>query len=106
MVLGDSLTDGDGKTHQMLGLLPLETSFATPKLHLGYRHLSATQGKLRGDWAGHEFHYATTTREEGAPLFTARNAEGENLPPMGLIKGRVMGSFAHLIDLAPAAPQA
>ncbi len=39
MVLGDSLADAEGMPHRMLGLLPLSTSFAQPKLHLGYRRL-------------------------------------------------------------------
>ena len=37
MVLGESLTDGDGASQRMAGLLGHSTSFAAPKLHLGYR---------------------------------------------------------------------
>lgn len=100
MVLGETLTDAEGRTHPMAGLLPLATSFATRRLHLGYRHVTATEGPFRGRWAAHEFHYATTTRATGTPLFTATDAEGTPLPPMGLVRGRVSGSFAHLIDRA------
>jgi len=100
MVLGQTLTDANGQTHPMAGLLPLATSFATRRLHLGYRHVTATHGPFAGRWAAHEFHYATTTRAEGTPLFTATDAEGTALPPMGLRAGRVCGSFAHLIDRA------
>ena len=102
MTLGEGLIDADGTRHQMLGLLPLETSFATRKLHLGYRSLTATQGPFKGHTKGHEFHYATTLKAEGTPLFQAIDAEGTDLPPMGLIKGRVSGSFAHIV--APALP--
>lgn len=98
MVLGDGLVDADGKRHAMAGLLRLETTFAQRKLHLGYRHLYAAQGPFAGHWAGHEFHYASTLRADGTPLFTATDATGAALPPMGLIAGRVAGSFAHLID--------
>ena len=49
---------------------------------------------------GHEFHYATILREEGEPLFGAINARGESVGPMGLRRGRVAGSFCHLIDSA------
>ncbi len=100
MVLGDSLTDASGRRHGMLGLLPLETSFAQRKLHLGYRHLHADHGPFQGAFAGHEFHYATSLRAEGPALFQARNAEGISLPDMGLRQGSVCGSFAHLIDRA------
>ena len=102
MVLGESLVDADGTAHAMAGLLPLVTSFAARRLHLGYRNLQADAGPFAGRWRGHEFHYATTLRAEGSPLFAATDAEDTPLPPMGLIRGRVSGSFAHLIDRAPA----
>lgn len=98
MVLGNALTDADGVTHQMAGLLSLKTSFARRKLHLGYRHLTAAEGPFAGAWTGHEFHYATTIHAAGKPLFTATDAEGTDLPPMGLIQDNVFGSFAHIID--------
>lgn len=100
MTLGETLTDAQGATHQMAGLLPLETSFAMRKLHLGYRHLQATDGPFAGHWTGHEFHYATTIRAQGQPLFTAQDAAGQSLAPMGLTNGHVSGSFAHIIDAA------
>jgi cobyrinic acid a,c-diamide synthase len=101
MVLGQSLTDGEGKRHKMAGLLDLETSFAARRLHLGYRRVHASTGPFAGTWAAHEFHYATTIKAEGPPLFVAEDAQGAELGPMGLVNGSVSGSFAHLI--APAA---
>lgn len=109
MVLGKGLTDGDGARHVMAGLLPLETSFASRKLHLGYREVELDAGAALGSgkvlgqpgqrFRGHEFHYATVTNESpGAPLFQSRNASGDNLGLSGLAAGRVMGSFIHLID--------
>lgn len=98
MVLGESLTDAEGTRHEMLGLLELQTSFATRKLHLGYRHVTASAGPFSGDWGAHEFHYATTLKAHGTPLFTAADAEGNALGPMGLMQGTACGSFAHLID--------
>lgn len=100
MTLGQTLTDKDGIVHKMAGLLPLETSFAARRLHLGYRDLSADEGPLKGAWKGHEFHYATTLRATGTPLFAARDAEGFPLAAMGLIQNNVSGSFAHIIDQA------
>ncbi len=100
MTLGETLTDAAGVTHAMAGLLPLQTSFAERKLHLGYRSLHATTGPFKGAWAGHEFHYATTVKAEGQPLFEARDAEGQSLPAMGLIRSNASGSFGHIIDLA------
>ncbi|MBM2577995.1 cobyrinate a,c-diamide synthase [Jannaschia sp. Os4] len=104
MVMGDALTDAAGATHRMAGLLRLETSFAARRPHLGYRSLRAACGPFAGTWAGHEFHYATTVRAEGDPLFEAADAEGRALPPMGLRAGAAAGSFAHLIAPVPAYP--
>ncbi len=100
MVLGDSLTDASGTRHAMAGMLRLETSFAQPRLHLGYRRLTPLRGPFSTPFNGHEFHYATTISAKGPPLFKARDAEANTLPDMGLCESRVSGSFAHLIDTA------
>ncbi|HEX2255709.1 MAG TPA: cobyrinate a,c-diamide synthase, partial [Afifellaceae bacterium] len=102
MVLGEGLVDADGARHAMIGLLPLVTSFAARRLHLGYRRLEPRAG---APWAApltaHEFHYATIVEEGPAePLFAAATADGEDLGAIGRRCGRVMGSFAHVIDLA------
>jgi cobyrinic acid a,c-diamide synthase len=102
MVLGDGLVDEGGTRHAMAGLLRLETSFETRKLHLGYRTLRPRGGPFADALRGHEFHYATTLRAEGAPLFTATDAAGTTLPPMGLRDRSVSGSFAHVIASVPA----
>ncbi|WP_420863353.1 cobyrinate a,c-diamide synthase [Algirhabdus cladophorae] len=100
MMLGETLIDAQGHCHKMAGLLPVQTSFATRKLHLGYRTLTARHGPMAGTWRGHEFHYSTTQSAEGTPLFKASDAEGTALPDMGLVAGRVSGSYAHIIDRA------
>jgi cobyrinic acid a,c-diamide synthase len=102
MTLGDGLVDAAGQRHAMLGLLALETSFAKRTLHLGYRKLGSLGGPFPKALRGHEFHYATTLLEgEGEHLFAAETANGKALPPMGLRRGKVMGSFAHIISVAP-----
>ncbi len=100
MVLGDSLTDADGVAHPMAGLLRLQTSFATRKLHLGYRMLRGMSGPFDGAFSGHEFHHSTQVSALGDPLFAAWDHAGHALPDMGLRLGRVCGSYAHLIDRA------
>lgn len=105
MVLGEVLVDGDGVGHAMAGLLALETSFAEPRLHLGYRQVRLTAGCALGArdsaFRGHEFHYATILSENGAaPLFACRNAQNTDLGSVGSRSGTVMGSFVHLIDRA------
>jgi cobyrinic acid a,c-diamide synthase len=105
MVLGRTLADADGVRHEMAGLLPLESSFAAPRLHLGYRRLKLAQdcalGRRGATFRGHEFHYAAGAPETfDSPLFEAEDASGRALPPMGCQVGTVTGSFAHLLDKA------
>lgn len=99
MVLGEYLIDSNGMRHAMAGLLPLATSFETRKLHLGYRQLEPlAAGPWPGQLRGHEFHYSTIVHEGPADrLFSARDAAGNQLENMGLRRGRVMGSYAHVI---------
>lgn len=100
MTMGEGLIDASGTRHRMLGLLQLETSFAKRKLHLGYRNLKPQGGLWDIPLKGHEFHYATTLKTKGTPLFHATDAEGTELPAMGLVNGPYSGSFAHIIDRA------
>ena len=103
MVLGRGLVDKAGRGHAMAGLLPLETSFAEPRLHLGYRRAElAAAGPLGAagtGFKGHEFHYAASLKEGPAEsLFNCADAHGKEQGKAGLAAGRVMGSFIHLID--------
>ena len=99
MVLGDYLVDADGERHRMAGLLPVGTSFATRKLHLGYRGLAQRNAMpFASCLKGHEFHYsAIDWQGEAEPLFECTDALGLALPPAGLRRGNVMGSYAHVI---------
>lgn len=102
MVLGDGLIDGEGTEHPMLGFLPLVTSYAVRKRHLGYRRITPVDGAIfAAPMTAHEFHYATIIAEGAADrLFEAEDARGENRGQVGLRRDRVAGSFMHLIDLA------
>ena len=100
MVLGQSLTISNGETVPMAGLLPHSTTFDKPRRTLGYRYLRH-QGPLpfaRG-LTGHEFHYSSETGATGAQLFSATDALGNRLRPMGQVVERVCGSYAHVIDV-------
>jgi cobyrinic acid a,c-diamide synthase len=103
MTLGRGLVDRDGARHAMAGLLPLESSFATPRLHLGYRRAQllgdSPIGAAGQSVRGHEFHYATAVDEGPGPALAAiADADGRALGEAGRVAGRVMGSFVHLID--------
>ena len=99
MVLGEALTDKSGATHRMAGLLPIQTDISRPKRTLGYRRLRHESPlPWPAELTGHEFHYSTGGAAN--PLFSATDALGAALPPMGAVAGRVMGSYAHVIDAA------
>jgi len=90
-------------------LLPLSTSFADRRLHLGYRCATllddAPLGRTGARFRGHEFHYATIVRESRAvdPLMRTTDAAGSELGVCGLRRGSVFGSFIHLVDCSSAA---
>lgn len=102
MVLGRRLIDADGIEHRMAGLLDHSTSFATRKLHLGYRTAVLAEdgpfGRAGTRIAGHEFHYSTLAEPGGDPAFaTLFDARGEALGPAGSRRGLVSGSYFHAI---------
>ena len=103
MALGESLVDANGEAHAMAGLLPVATTFAEPRLTLGYRAARTLArgplGAAGAGFRGHEFHYARALREGGGEaLFRCADARGRDLGPVGCRAGRVMGSFVHLVD--------
>jgi len=101
MVLGRGIEDAGGRRHAMAGLLPVETSFARPRLHLGYRRVTwrgempfAKAGEAH---VGHEYHHATLLGPEGDPIADALDAEGRAIGALGSRTGQVTGSFFHLV---------
>lgn len=102
MVLGEGLTDRDGNRHRMTGLLPVESHIDRPRRVLGYRRLQNNSPlPFPEKLSGHEFHYSSAGPHNLPALFTAEDATGNTLPPMGAISGRTMGSYAHVIDVSP-----
>ncbi|MEH3100892.1 cobyrinate a,c-diamide synthase [Sphingomonas adhaesiva] len=104
MALGEALIDAEGISHRMAGLLGLVTSYARRRMHLGYR-----KATLRAEVAGyspgttlrgHEFHYSTILEQPDTPLAQVVDAEGAAVAETGSYRGRVSGTFFHLI--APA----
>lgn len=106
MAMGAGLVDAGGARHEMLGLLGLETSFASRKMHLGYRaaQLHAALPPFGAGTAlrGHEFHYASILAQPDAPLAHVCDATGTAVAETGSIRvqaqgGLATGTFFHLI---------
>jgi cobyrinic acid a,c-diamide synthase len=102
MALGESLIDASGVAHPMAGLLGVETSFEKRRMTLGYREARIASycalGTAGSVLLGHEFHYATIVAN-GAddPFAFVRDVYGAPEAPSGLRRGRVTGSFFHVI---------
>jgi len=101
MVLGDVLQDAQGARHRMAGLLGHGTTFARPRLQLGYR-----EARWRGEPAfggdrplrGHEFHHSSVL-DPGAdePCVDLVDGQGNALGPAGGRRGHVTGTYFHAI---------
>lgn len=102
MVLGGSIEDAEGGIHPMLGLLGHATSFARRRLNLGYRRavtlMASPLGPAGTRLRGHEFHYASVTQAgDDAPLVELSDGQGKGMGPAGSRRGRVSGTFFHVI---------
>lgn len=104
MVLGTGLEDANGQRHSMLGLLGLESSFKTRRLHLGYRRarLLSADGmrETNAELLGHEFHYCSVLANPDMPFAAITDATGAPASDGGARRGAVTGTFFHLIDRA------
>lgn len=104
MMLGEALVDKGGTSHRFAGLLGLVTSHAERRMHLGYRRarlLAPVAGLPAGArLTGHEFHYSTILSQTDAALAVVTDAEGKTVTETGSVRGRVTGSFFHLIAAA------
>jgi cobyrinic acid a,c-diamide synthase len=104
MTLGAGLIDSAGTRHAMLGLLGLETDFKQRRLHLGYRSatlLAPMPGHATGSvLRGHEFHYASVLAQPDPPLADITDAAGVSTAETGGQRGRITGSFFHMVDVA------
>jgi cobyrinic acid a,c-diamide synthase len=110
MAMGEALIDKDGASHRMAGLLGLVTSYASRKMHLGYR-AATLSAAMPGHGAGsplrgHEFHYSTIITQPDAPLANVCDATGIPVPETGSHRhqpggGHSTGTYFHLIANAP-----
>jgi len=109
MALGEGLEDAQGTRHAMAGLLGHATSFATRKLHLGYREArllaDGVLGRAGSMVRGHEFHYATLISPGADEAFLElTDTQGQPLGGAGGRRGHVSGTFFHAIAQVQGRP--
>lgn len=101
MVMGQTLVDKEGISHQMTGLLSHSCSYEKRKIHLGYRRafLNTPKQELIH---GHEFHYATVIDPgHDLPYATLTDGTGNLLGTEGGRRNLITGCFFHSIAIQP-----
>ena len=103
MYLGSFMTDFDGNRHEMVGLLPVESSMEKSRLTLGYREVKAlADGPLLSEGQtvrGHEFHYSNVPHiadGEGHDTSAAYEVVSQDGRLEGIRRGSVWASYIHL----------
>jgi len=102
MYLAESLTDADGATWPMVGLLPAAVRMERTGLTIGYREVSTTITSVLGPPGtrirGHEFHRSTldTVPDDVARAYSISGARGETAKAEGYTIGRALTSYVHL----------
>ena len=88
---------------RVLALVPPETlSSSSEKLPLNSSETVAPVGALAAGTRlrGHEFHYSTVVEQTDAPLAYVTDADGAAVAETGSRRGRVTGSYFHMIATA------
>lgn len=89
MALFETLTDRDGRSHRMAGLLPGGTVMQARLAAIGGQALDLPEGELRG----HAFHYSVA-HTPARPALRARTPDGQ--PGEAVYRaGRLTGSYVH-----------
>jgi cobyrinic acid a,c-diamide synthase len=100
MALSETLTDADGETHEMAGVLPAEVRMCDRYRALDHVELVADRPTLVADAGeavrGQEFHYSETDVAADATLaFDVRRGDGVADGRDGLTEYRTLGTHAH-----------
>jgi cobyrinic acid a,c-diamide synthase len=101
MALSETLTDADGRTHRMAGVLPADTEMCDRYQALDHVELRAKGDALTADAGetirGHEFHYSKADVAADAEFaFDVEGGEGIEDGKDGLTAHRTLGTYAHV----------
>ena len=101
MYLTQSILDGEGRPHEMVGVFPANAVMRPSGFTIGYRRVELTRPCLLGEGGlkakGHEFHYSTLAAT-GALDYACQvaNAQGDRKGQDGLIVGNTLALYTHL----------
>ena len=101
MALAETLTDTDGRTHRMAGVLPADVRMCERYQALDHVALRARNDALTADAGttvrGHEFHYSEADVAPDATFaFDVERGDGIADGKDGLTEHRTLGTYAHV----------
>ena len=105
MYLGRSLSTTDDQTHEMAGVLPVDTRMLPRLSRLGYVEVAFQSdglwGPAGGQCRGHEFHYSQITSDQSRsagwqPAYALSRRRAEPGQAEGFARGNVLASYVHL----------
>jgi cobyrinic acid a,c-diamide synthase len=101
MALSETLTDVEGDTHEMAGVLPADVEMRERYQALDHVELRGRRDALIADAGetvrGHEFHYSRADAADDATFaFDAEGGEGIDDGRDGLLEHRTLGTYAHV----------
>ena len=111
MYLCKTLTDPEGRSHEMAGCFNLHCRMSKRLRSLGYREVVMAEDTILGEKGlavrGHEFHYSSLDEHDSPSIYTAIDKSGQTRVVDGFQVGRTLGSYFHMhFKSQPAAPQA
>ena len=99
MYLGKSLSDLEGVTHPMIGVIPAESAMSQSRLTLGYREVESCVDSPvlpKGQRVrGHEFHWSTLAKQPEANESVYKVVDQDNRLD-GFRTGNVWASYVHI----------
>ncbi|MEF8778675.1 MAG: cobyrinic acid a,c-diamide synthase [Natronomonas sp.] len=101
MALAETLTDVEGETHRMAGVLPADIEMCDRYQALDHVELRAREDSLTADAGttlrGHEFHYSKADVASDARFaFDVERGDGIANEKDGLVAYRTLGTYAHV----------
>lgn len=101
MVLAETLTNREGLTYNMAGIIPAQVQMQAKRAALGYREARAVEDSFlleKGDVIrGHEFHYSTMTYQEEGSIPYAYETKGlRGMKQEGYARGNVVAGYTHI----------
>jgi cobyrinic acid a,c-diamide synthase len=101
MYLTQSILDGEGRSHEMVGVFPANAIMRPSGFTIGYRELELTRPCLLGEGGlkakGHEFHYSALTAT-GTLNYACQvtNVQGDWKGQDGLMVGNTLALYTHV----------